>query len=104
MHDNAPSHAASFTNDYLSQKGIQGKKLMKWPPQSPDLNPIENYWAVLKSILYANGKQYSNNNELWAAVLASFRKIERGLAEKLIKSVDNRLAKLFEKKGKYINY
>ncbi len=118
--DNAPCHSVSFsyiildvllkfyftlqahsTRNWLRERNID---VMDWPSLSPDLNPIENYWAVLKSILYANGKQYSNNNELWAAVLASFRKIERGLAEKLIKSVDNRLAKLFEKKGKYINY
>ena len=104
MHDNAPSHAAHLTIEHLADKGFRGKRLMQWPPQSPDLNPIENYWAAIKMILYANGKQYKNNDELWTALLDSFRKVDRNLAERLTKSVDNRLVKLFERKGKYINY
>ena len=25
---------------------------MEWPPHSPDLNPIENLWALLKAKIY----------------------------------------------------
>ena len=37
MHDHAPSHAAKFTKDYLSEKSFSGNLLMEWPPCSPDL-------------------------------------------------------------------
>jgi len=104
MHDNAPSHASRHTERFLKTNGFTGNRLMTWPPQSPDLNPIENYWGALKQLLYANGKQYDNNEQLWQGILDAFRKIEPGLIGKLTKSVDHRLMKLFERKGRYINY
>ena len=38
MQDNAPSHAAQYTLDELSERDIH---VITWPPFSPDLNPIE---------------------------------------------------------------
>ena len=64
MQDNAPSHALMMTKDFLSSIGFSGSRLMAWPASSPDLNPIENYWAVFKSKLYTHNKQYSNKNDL----------------------------------------
>ena len=37
--DNTPWHIANIVRDYLRQQGV---KLLRWPPQSPDLSPIEN--------------------------------------------------------------
>jgi hypothetical protein len=30
---------------------------MNWPPYSPDLNPIENLWALLKAEIYRSYPQ-----------------------------------------------
>ena len=38
-------------------------KYFKWPP-NPDLNPIENIRSSLVHLVYANGKQFNNVNEL----------------------------------------
>ena len=46
MHENVPVHTAAVVKEYLETRGIQP---MVWPPYSPDLNPIENIWGLMKS-------------------------------------------------------
>lgn len=68
QHDNAPSHSAKPTQAFLSSIGIEGDRLMDWPACSPDLNPIENFWGIIKQAIYPNGKQYSSKDDLWNAI------------------------------------
>ena len=46
--DNDPKHCARFTHDYFASNNVNW-----WPtpPESPDLNPIENVCGLLKEFL-----------------------------------------------------
>jgi transposase len=49
MQDGAGIHRARIIKQWFSEEGIE---LMDWPPYSPDLNPIENLWALLKEAIH----------------------------------------------------
>ena len=41
-----PCHRTKIVTDFLKTKNI---KLLEWPGNSSDLNPIENFWTELKN-------------------------------------------------------
>ena len=102
MHDNAPCHASRFTTAYLMKKRIIGDKIMTWPPQFPDLNPIENLWSIVKRRLYPGDKQYKSKAELWEAIQSVCATIKPDEILTLTTSMDNRLFKVVNNNGKYI--
>ncbi|KAI1007403.1 hypothetical protein K3495_g806 [Podosphaera aphanis] len=48
MHDNAPVHTAAPAREYLEANGVVP---MAWLLFSPDLNPIENVWILIKTYI-----------------------------------------------------
>ena len=104
MHDNAPSHAARLTTEYLQSVFARHGKIMQWPACSPDLDPIENLWSILKRKLYSGGRQYTSKDDLWKAILTAAKDISSDDIESLTSSMDQRLFSLIHKNGNYIQY
>ena len=97
------AHASRYTRDFLASKGFKDAKLMVGPPASPDLNPIENLWSVVKRKLYEAGKQYNSRNDPKEAIKECCRTISPETIKNLTISMDERLEKILEGHGGYIN-
>lgn len=56
MQDNDPKHTSRLAKAYFEDVGIHW---WKTPPESPDLNPIENLWHELKEFIRREVKPYT---------------------------------------------
>lgn len=99
MHDNDPKHTAAVVKTWLSQEKIP---LLDWPAQSPDLNPIENLWNDVKTIV--GQKKIKNLDELWEGVQEAWNSIPLDRCQKLIESLTRRCDAVIQNKGYSTKY
>ena len=109
--DDTPDHIYLATDGARWHFGAENKKLreecgylqLPWPPNSPDLNPIENVWALLKRRLR---KRFSNipqrphrEAELFASAQEEWEQISQEVIDKLIDSMPVRLQAVLDADG-----
>ena len=92
MQDGARCHTKNV--EYLRRKGVS---LVEWPPRSPDANPIESLWGILKKRVSDLGP--SNASELKQFVLQEFNAIPMRTINSLVKSYHSRLRAIAAKRG-----
>lgn len=67
MEDSAPAHDSDYTNGEREKEGISK---VDWPPNSPDFNPIEHIWTLMKKrILRRRGSEKITSVSLMKEVL-----------------------------------
>ena len=81
MHDNDPKHTARATKQWLDSQEFQ---VLKWLPQSPDLNPVENMWKILSDKRYQVEIRLTNETQLWQVCKEAWSLITPDECRKLI--------------------
>ncbi len=85
--DLAPAYTAKATSTWFKDHGIP---VLNWPANSPDLNPIENLWGIVKrKMRYARP---NNAEELKATIRATWALITPEQCHRLIDSMPRRIA------------
>jgi hypothetical protein len=75
---------------------------MDWPSNSPDLNPIENLWAIVKRNV--EQRKPKNLGELECFLGEEWGKIPDSLLINLVNSMSQRCKEVIEKNGERISY
>jgi len=86
VQDNAPCHYSRSTLNYLDN--TQVFVLADWPPQSPDINIIENLWSILKSKVYRRSPKSAD--ELLKAIEEEYYSIDDYVIIALYDSIPRR--------------
>ena len=102
MHDHAPSQASLMARVFLRIHNLAGKRPMNWSANSPDLNPIENVWAIVQAKIYEGGKQYNSKTDLWDSIKTICSNIEPHTFQIPANSMDKRIVTELKNKGSYV--
>lgn len=114
MHDNAPIHikkANKKDKNSLARNLIVGQfrtPILKWPPYSPDLNPLENIWALLNRAKNHELEERiqlgidlpKNKKQMFEFLKICWQNLDNKIVKDAFKSFENRLKKVVENQGR----
>ena len=105
QHDNDPKHKAKSVQEWLNEQPFE---VLEWPAQSPDLNPIEHLWALLKRRLNQYETPPSGMLELWERIhfqfYFQFYEITENECMRLYESMPRRIEAVLMAKGMWTDY
>jgi hypothetical protein len=100
--DGAPPHRAKTTKAWLSDRCLNvSRGYLIWPPNSPDLNPQEQMWAILRRGL--NLEVCNNAEELFAQALSVWDAIPMDVINRTVDSFSVRLLSVCALDGACLN-
>ena len=93
--DGAPCHTARVCKTWFQDNNV---RLLDWPGNSPDLNPIENLWARLKRLVAS--RRPSNKAQLIESIISCwFHVISADELKNLVDSMPRRCRAIINAKG-----
>ena len=99
--DNDPKHTSGKAQKWFKDNHI---KVLDWPAQSPDLNPIEHLWEHLKRRLQQYDNPPKGVHELWDRVAEEWNEIPPEVCQTLIESMPRRIEAVIRAKGGHTKY
>jgi hypothetical protein len=99
--DNDPKHTSGHATNWFTEQDIN---VLDWPSQSPDLNPIEHLWVLLKIKLSQYKEPPKGTHQLWDRVAAEWDKIRVEECRRLIDSMPRRIQAILKAKGGNTKY
>ncbi len=96
--DTAPCHKAKIIRDWFLEHDNEFT-LLKWPPQSPDLNPIEHLWDVVEREIHITDVQPTNLQQLRDAIMSIRTKISEECFQHLVESMPRIIKAVLKAKG-----
>ena len=101
MQDGAPCHTAKSVTRYLQSKHIL---VLKWPGNSPDMNPNENLWELVKRRVSSD--MITTKQQLIEKIISVWHRDPHvaELAKKCIASMPKRVKNLLKVKGGCTKY
>ena len=90
MQDNASPHTAGHTQSRFKELGIWGY-FIDWPPSSPDCNPIENVWRLMKQRIRQRTPFPTTNEALRIAIHEEWDAITSEELSSLVNSLPTRV-------------
>ncbi len=91
--DLAPAHTDKGTKSWFNDHGVT---VLDWPANSPDLNPIENLWGIVKRKM--RDTRPNNADDLKAAIKETWASIPPQQCHKLITSMPRRIEAVIKAK------
>lgn len=101
MHDNARPHIAAINLQWLQTHNVQ---VLPWPAQSPDLNPIEHVWDMLKRRVLADIENIHTNVDLFRCLQRHWNAIPQEEIDHLIMSMSRRCRAVLNARGGNTSY
>ena len=95
-------HKARSTIKFLKKKGICQFNGGVWPPNSPDMNPVEHVWPMVGRML--SGMVFPDREALWVALQDAFNRITPAAIGKLYASMPRRIEALRKARGRHTRY
>jgi transposase len=99
MQDNAPCHSTHLIRNWFEQQGIT---TLPWPSLSPDLNPLEHLWGIMKRKI--QGEQFHDKNELWMKLQEIWSSFTPEFVQRYVDSMPQRIRAVIKAKGGAIHY
>jgi transposase len=93
--DNDPKHTSGLAREWFERHRVN---VLRWPSQSPDLNPIEHLWYYLKRRLASHKPRLKNVDELWDLIGAELKQVPVDMCVKLIESMPKRIEKVLKRR------